>query len=230
MFKDKNINRRNKKDYRANLSEFAQAIQKGDQALADLLFGGVQLEAHKYAPDHSRCTYVEKPLPPDKKPRVTEKRICRCMYFYGKMAHCSSCSFPAKRGNGTPEFELSDYEQPTWYLADNVGGIDLVWTWHGETYAVEVKPPNSTETLIRMVAEILTYNWQNPKNYKPAICFFQHNSEGKVSKQWREYLDWKNDPDFQTMIGKVHVFYITVDEGRFYIRHIRDEESEPLCE
>ncbi len=221
MFKDGEINRRNRADYGTNLRAFAQAIRAGKEELERFLLEGAALEPYEHIPDHTRCTYGKNPTL-----AVTEKRLCRCMYFYGKTAECERCPFPEKRKNGTPEIHIVDYERPTPYKAASLGGIDLVWERHGETYAVEVKPPNSTETLIRMVAEILTYTWGSP-GCRPAICFFRYDSAGKASKQWQEYLNWKDDPDFQVMMGTVRLFYITQDGARFYIH---DGEGEPICE
>ncbi len=108
--------------------------------------------------------------------------------------------------------------------------MDLIWTSpDGETYAVEVKPADSDEIIIRMVAEILTYTLPAdgyPALGKPAICFFKKNSEGKQSARWREYLSWKDNEDFNTILNCVHVFYFTW-EGNTLTIH--DAEKEPIC-
>ncbi len=238
MFKDRDLNHSNEKDYQANLKVLAEAIRQGDQALTGLLWDGIPPTlyepGHKLSKAHSACSHRK-----SDSTTVDEKRVCRCMRFYnGGSPKCQACTFPAKRANGTPAFQFTDYEYPTLYNVPKLGGIDLVWTWHGKTYAVEVKPPNSDETLIRMVSEILTYTWHDSR-YQPAICFFKYKwdkdtfqSTQELSEQAKEYLRYRDNPDFpgrndfQAMMECVHLFYITLDEGHFYIH---DEESEPLC-
>ncbi len=235
MFKDRVKKCRTEEDCKKEFAELAKAIRQGDQALTDLLWDEapptLYEPGHKLSNSHSACSHRK-----SDSTKVQEKRICRCMRFYnGDRPKCQACTFPAKRTNGTSKFQLTEYEYPTLYNAPKLGGIDLIWEWGGQQYAVEVKPPNSDETLIRMVAEILTYTWHDSR-YQPAICFFKYKwdeetfqSTQELSDQANEYLSYRSDPDFQTIIKMkhLHVFYITLDKERFYIR---DEESEPLCE
>ena len=74
---------------------------------------------------------------------------------------------------------------------------------------VEVKPVDSTETLTRMIAEILTYTLDCAIEYKPGICFF----EG--SKQMEDFEKYRSNSDFQYILKFVKPFYIKiVEEGK----------------
>ena len=128
--------------------------------------------------------------------KSTEKRMCRCMYYYMKnTAICSTCML-SEKWNNIGEVQIVDHEVPTKYVKEKVGAIDLIIRDKGQLYAVEVKPLRSKETLARMFAEILTYtielNVQNEtERILPAICLF----EG--SEQMRQYFKLinKKNPD-----------------------------------
>lgn len=240
MFKDhRDINHRNKADYTKSLKALADALEKrkeDEDAFAQFLLEGQKFDPCDHSgADHSVCTHLN-----NNTSTVTEKRICRCMRFYGE-AECSmaaECLFPVKRRNDTSKlFKIVDYEQPTPYKAAKLGGIDLVWEWKGKKYAVEVKPPNSDETLIRMVAEILTYTWHDPR-YQPAICFFKYKCKlskdaktyevtQELSEQAKEFRRYRDNDDFKTMMKHVHLFWFSMDDDCFYIH---DGETESVCE
>lgn len=172
--------------------------------------------------EHIRCT-----LEPENAERVTEKRICRCWKYYNKNCHiikCGICQFKFKRKNAG-DIRIIDYEVPTVFAMEKLGGIDWLLDDGGKILATEVKPPESTETLVRMIAEILTYSIGT--DYIPAICFFKTTKSGELSKQCRDYLDFKNNDDFVTIKNKtgLRVLYITFDENIFIIH---DEGKDPL--
>ncbi|MFG6374063.1 MAG: hypothetical protein K1W04_08010 [Oscillospiraceae bacterium] len=231
MFKDKaGINHRNGKDYADNLHKLAQAIQKGKDAERKLLLNGSEI-TYKHSPDHSACTYD----PVNDSQRKTEKRLCRCIYFLNcpkvkeeQRAKCAACSYLYKTYTLNDGYVIQDYEVAAPYNEHN--GVDLIWTApDGKTYAVEIKPTDSAETIIRMAAEILTYTLTakgEDKLGEPAICFFKETSKGKPSAQWREYLDWKDNDDFKIILTRVHVFYFTSDGDRLTIHDTKDE---PIC-
>lgn len=231
MFKDKeNINHRNKEDYAENLHKLAQAIRKGREAERKLLLGGSEI-TYDHSPDHSTCTYDST----KDSQRKTEKRLCRCIYFLncpkvkdGQQAKCATCSYPYSAYIVNGGYVIQDYEVAAPYNEHN--GVDLLWTApDGKTYAVEVKPADSTETIIRMVAEILTYTLtvkDKDKIGEPAICFFKKNSKSRMSAQWREYLEWEGKEDFKTILSRVHVFYFTLEGDKLTIH---DTKEEPIC-
>lgn len=240
MFKNevKSLRRRSAA-YDAHLSRLAQALLErdrgGDAPLTALLWGGPGPEpyapGHKPGNSHDRCSRDE-----SDPPKPVERQLCRCMLFYGRdPAKCRTCSYPTKWKNATPAFHLTDYEHPTPYREKGLGEIDLLWTWKGTDYAVEVKPPNSRETILRMAAEILTYTWHDHR-YAPAICFFkykweqdkatgQYRSTKELSEQAKEYYVRRNDDNFQTLLRAVRLFYITLDHDAF---SLHDNGEKPL--
>ena len=108
---------------------------------------------------------------------------------------------------------------------ENLGRIDWLLDDNGNMLASEVKPPNSSETIVRMIAEILTYTIDTP--YTPAICFFKTTNEGHFSKQCKDYLKFKNNEDFLKIKKKTNlrILYITYNENTFTIH---DAEKEPI--
>lgn len=236
LFKDKdNINQRNKDTYRNNIKELADLIREADKNntsysdfLLDELF--IPKPKKKYQFDqekHSSCKYKDSHGKTDKK---TEKRICRCMKYYNpKSDICQKCSFEQKYSN-KGKYIVSDYEVPTKYVIKSVGKIDLLIEGDGKKYAVELKPEGSNkETLVRMIAEILTYmldiDKDKYKDCKPAICFF------KNSVQYKDYIEYQNDENFKFLLTKVDVFYITYDVNGDVAEYIiHNHKNEPICE
>ena len=96
----------------------------------------IDKKEHKY--DHTECKGC------DTETR-TEKRICRCMYYfnqneYPKRCDNKSCKF-YKKWKNVGDIEIVDYEVPTKYVIDQVGGIDLILKdKNGKLYGAEVKP------------------------------------------------------------------------------------------
>lgn len=225
-------------EYEARRKELAQAIRGADRApgtaLRDFLFP--QAPSYEHHGDHSVCGYRDG----SDNGRDTESRLCRCLYFLHSPSEsisrprqeekCRRCTYPHKpvfRGGG---YRLLDYEVAV--PCNHKRGIDLVWEGpDGKTYAVEVKPQDSAETILRMVAEIRTYTlflpeWNGVKLW-PAICFFQKREDGTSdSAQWMEYLGEKDQEDFQTILSGIHVFYFTVEHG---VHILHDGEKEPIC-
>ena len=137
--------------------------------------------------------------------RRTEKRICRCMFYYGKDEEkCSACPLEEKYVlSDTSKYKIIDAEMPTIYKIEKCGGIDLVLEDSTSTYAVEVKPYYSTESIIRMIAEIYTYTIEPDfKDMVKSIAFFEDSS------QHNYYDKYKTDPLFKQLFDKVTVFLI----------------------
>ena len=140
------------------------------------------------------------------------------------MIKCGVCEFEFKRTN-VGDIQILDYEVPTEFAMEKLGGIDWILDDVGQALATEVKPPESTETIVRMIAEILTYTVGT--SYTPAICFFKTTREGHLSKQCEDYLDYKDNVDFQFIKNKtgLRILYITFDDINF---SIHDAEKEPI--
>ncbi len=114
-------------------------------------------------------------------PKETEKRICHCMYYYGKsMVQCErvKCQL-IHRWKNVGNIGVTEFEIPTKYVMKGVGGIDLILDDH---YAVEVKPPQSInpESVSRMFLEILTYTVGRKDRYSPGIMVFNGSSQWKM--------------------------------------------------
>lgn len=180
---------------------------------------------YEHADNHSGCTYSDDAGNAD---RITEKRICRCWNYCNKNIHkekCLACSFGFKKSN-KGDIAILDYEVPTKFNMEKLGGIDWLLSDGAGEIAAEVKPPDSPETLVRMIAEILTYTIGT--DYTPAICFFKTQQDGtSPSAQMRDYMTYKDNADFLSIKHKtgLRVLYITFDDSSFMIH---DTEKEPL--
>lgn len=170
---------------------------------------------------HLFCTMLESAS----QERITEKRICRCWCYFNKEdkgQDCSACKFSFKKSN-VGNFQISDYEVPTEFAMEQLGGIDWLLKHDGRLIAAEVKPPNSSETIVRMIAEILTYTIGTA--YVPAICFFKTDMGGNPSKQYIDYLKYRDNQDFQLILSRtcLEVLYVTFDKDTFSIHNVKDK-------
>ena len=239
MFKDNDtINQRGPAVYASNLKALADVVRENglrSKAVREFLMEGAVPEATPHRPNHAGCSYRNADGAINRI-SVTEKRICRCMYYFNRLEasqkqqeKCEGCDFPGKRKN-ISDYTILDYEVPMPYVVSGAGGIDLlVESPNGKIYAVEVKPDDSKETLARMIAEILTYceisdytvlNRGCSLPVQPAICFF------KNSQQWEDYFKLQSNSDLEFLLGLIKVFYITQDDSVF---EIHDAEVEPIC-
>ncbi len=205
-----------------NLKCLADHIVKGDYE--EQMLPQEQRNKYPHKDEHIACDFNKN----DDPKKTTEKRICRCLCYYNKDSHiqkCSECDFTFKKKN-IGSIHIVDYEVPTLFNTKGVGGIDWLLCNDQELIATEVKPPDSTETLVRMIAEILTYKIGTA--YRPAICFFKHTKDKiKLSKQCQDYIKIKDTDEFHTIVKKtkLKVLYITFDDNSFIIH---DTETEPL--
>ena len=228
LYKDhEKINHRNIKEYLENIKDLAENIHNTKELDSDcFLLENALIEKEKpHIPDHSKCDFMTSEKDSNK---ATEKRICRCMKYYNQ-EKCNECEFEQKMYlQNSDRYEVVDYEVPMDYVMKNIGGIDLEIKDRktGIIYATEVKPENSNETLVRMIAEILTYTiGKVTDTYKPAICFF-YNSKQKEDFCKKEIQE---NEDFKFLMTLVDVFYITYeieDNVAKYIIH--DNKEEPL--
>ncbi len=201
-FKDmETINHRNKDDYLENFKKLEKKINDAKNPRAENVFVNKKLLTDKkHVGSHIECSMNEKDSP-----RITEKRICRCMYYYNKKEEqCNKCPLKYKYNNISKEYDIIEAEIPTIKVIKKCGGIDLVISKKDDfnvKYAVEVKPKYSKETLVRMIAEIYTYTAETEfKKYKKAIAFF----EG--SKQDEDYEKYKDEAYFKNVIKEITIF------------------------
>lgn len=208
LFKDNTtINHRSKQ--KENLKRIAEALK--EENLAEFLC--IKKGQYENQYEHNNCAKVQTE-------KITEKRRCRCYFFINKEGGCDGdcplCGqIPAAIAD-SDKFQFIDYEVPVGNT-EKVGNIDLLLQHGGKTYALEVKPPKSDETLARMLAETLTYTYlanQNKstlekygnKQFQPAIAFF------KGSKQENDYETYKSEDDLGIIWEKVKVFRLTEND------------------
>lgn len=127
-------------------------------------------------------------------------------YYDNKSDKCIVCPLALKYNNVSTNYSIVEAESPTEYVIKTCGGIDLIITdSKNKTYLTEVKPKNSKETIVRMIAEIYTYTigFEGEKE----IAFF----EG--SQQEKDYKKYYNNKYFRKIIDKVTVFKFVEKEG-----------------
>lgn len=208
LYKDKSgINRRNKKEYDLNLKDLAELVKNaeknsdGKPLLQEKLLNNAERNK-KAHPVHEQCDFPKESYKPD---YIDEKRICRCMKYYGQDKKlCDKCELKQK-WNNVGKFKITDYEVPMEYVISNVGGIDLLID---NQYAVEIKPEGSQETLVRMFAEILTYTIDS--SYQPTICFFKHSKQMQDFERYRA----ENNESLKLLMEYVSVFYISYKQSQ----------------
>lgn len=212
LFKD----RINKTDMAVLAKELISAIEAGENTLLLLLLGTTEPELYSehgsYGKEkqkqHNHCGGLRKEA-------FTEKRLCKCLYYRNGAYHnpdeCSKCDFQ-DRFDIVGDYRISDYEVPAHYYGKGIGEIDLIISDGKKLYATEVKPyKGNDETLLRMVAEIMTYTIGYPVGeYEKAIAFF----EG--TKQAGEFEDMT--PEIAELLQKaeITVFCFKEEEGKKY--------------
>lgn len=176
-------------DYDVLIKELSAAIDGSTRTLTKLLFGTETPDLYSnhgtyQLGQHSRCSGLNSQ-------RYTEKRLCKCLYYLNSTHSkcCDKCNFQ-KRYEIVGDYQITDYEVPAFYYGDGVGEIDLIISKDNICYATEVKPyKGNNETLLRMIAEIMTYTEGCPAGtYKKAIAFFKENrDDGEKTAQQKEY-------------------------------------------
>ena len=208
-----------KTHYSSLILSLYAALDEGSEALKSLLFGNTTLDTYEkhgtYAEDqHTNCSGLSGTA-------YTEKRLCKCLYYYNSTysKNCESCQF-VNRYKVSGNYLIEDYEVPAYYYGDGIGEIDLVITDGIDHYATEVKPAKdefdpadkgNQETLLRMIAEILTYTYGYPAGkYRLAIAFF----EGTV--QEAEYLHLPHEMKELIKKAQITVFRFEKDGKKAY--------------
>ena len=134
---------------------------------------------------------------------------------------CEKCAF-LDRFEVIGDYRITDYEVPAFYYGDGIGEIDLVISKDDIHYATEVKPyKGNKETLLRMIAEIMTYTEGYPMgHYKKAIAFFEKNrDDGEKTAQQKEYES--ADPALLALLKKADITVFRFEEA--------DRSSYQIC-
>jgi len=193
------------------INELLTAIDKGDEALKILLFGEANPDEYsgKYKlGDHKNCTPVEGY-------HDEERTLCKCMYYFNSnhSKNCDTCLNNDKQYSVSGDYEIIDYEVPAFYKPTGVGNIDLIIREKSTNvlYATEVKPYDSTEFLLRMIGEIITYTYGDD-TYKRAIAFFEkkRGTDGDVTHQQKEYD--KADRGIMNLLKKLDITVFRFEE------------------
>lgn len=196
LFKDK-ITR---KEYAVLAKELLNAIDRGEDDLKKVLIGCENPELYSshgtyQEGGHNRCGGL-------KGSRFTEKRFCKCLYYrngkYHNPEECRKCDF-VDRFDVTGNYQITDYEVPAYFYGKGIGEIDLIISDGKTQYATELKPyKGNEESLLRMIAEIMTYTIGYPAGkYAKAISFF----EG--TKQNAEFE--KAIPEIKELLAKADI-------------------------
>ena len=196
LFKDKIT----KKEYTVLAKELLNAIEMGEDALKKVLIGCENPELYSshgtyQEGGHNRCSRL-------KGNRITEKRFCKCLYYrngkYHNPEECRECDFK-DRFNIIGNYRITDYEVPAYFYGKGIGEIDLIISDGKTQHATELKPyEGNEETLLRMIAEIMTYTIGYPEGkYVKAIAFFQG------TKQNDEFE--KAAPEIKELLAKANI-------------------------
>jgi hypothetical protein len=155
-------------------------------------------------PDHRFCSGF-----PKSERSGGEKQICHCMFYYNsefpKDYH--NCELTRWKNDGTTQIE--EFEYPSKYDIPGIGGIDLVFNYKNVIYGAEVKPPNSNETVSRMVSEILTYSVVDRLlEFEPAIAVFRGSNQYNTIAE----LEKRKDEDWLEITKHITVFVIDYEK------------------
>lgn len=199
-------------DYDVLIKELSAAIDGGTPTLTKLLCGTETPDLYSnhgtYQPgQHNHCAGLNSE-------RYTEKRLCKCMYYLNSThsKRCDKCAFQ-DCFEIVGDYQITDYEVPAYYYGDGIGEIDLIISKDSICYATEVKPyKGNNETLLRMIAEIMTYAEGYPAGtYQKAIAFFEKNrDDGKKTKQQEEYET--ADPALFALLKKADITVFRFEE------------------
>lgn len=209
LFKD----RINKTDRAVLAKALMDAMDAGEKALMELLLGTAKPERYREHGSyregaHNRCGGLDNNT-------FTEKRLCKCLYYRNSIYHnpeeCGQCGFQ-DRFDIIGEYRITDYEVPAYYYGKGIGEIDLIISDGERLYATEVKPfKKNNETLLRMIAEIMTYTIGYPVGkYEKAIAFFEGTRQAEEFK--------KSEPEIMGLLQKagITVFCFKKTGGKEY--------------
>lgn len=186
---------------------------------------------HTSGGKRERCAGVLKETEDQMTVKETEERICRCLFYTNNGSSnnpCDRCLFRSvyqKKNVGS--IYIKNYQVPAIYDMSGLGNIDWVLSDGNVTYAVEVKPADSTETISRMLAEILTYTVDRDGEFVPGICFFERTFDGKADSV--QYKDYQKNEALVTEICDLtgtHIFVIKPAGTTFTIEKLYIPQSD----
>ena len=196
-----------KEDKRVNqISKYKEKAEKfikdlNNKSLKDCLGIPKKLERNESVKKgwiHDKCVFKS-----GSSNTITEKRICKCFYYRNRCRKNSMCQKDnCKIRFFKKEYKLNncdvlDYEIPINYVTSKIGEFDLLIKYGNDSYAVEVKPPNSKETILRMILEILTYDFCNcynedcPDDYNHNISAIIKNVHPKEKSKLKDGIHYK---------------------------------------
>ena len=185
---------------------------------------------------HDRCGFTTD--------RRTEKRLCRCLTHYSlNNPDCKNCKVKSNEFFGKvvepTSARIIDFEIPVSIDGkDGIGEIDILLEKEGIYYCTEVKPIWNTETILRMVSEIITYTeilkecnreakeaFQKKYNVsiddcKKAILFMEGS---KQDNQWKPDQKYRNEYKASDRLRKIikeqgiTVFCLKIKDGKYFI-------------
>lgn len=167
--------------------------------------------------------------------RRTEKRWCRCLRNFAqenRNTDCDNCCINIDHNLAKPiaNAKIIEFEVPVSGDGnDSIGEIDLIIDFNKNKYAVEVKPMWNSESLLRMIAEIVTYcavveGYSAFKDKygecKKAILFVKDSEQ---YKQWTDenYRYYAND-EIRALIKHfdISVFCIEKLDDKYMIKDL----------
>jgi hypothetical protein len=185
-------------------------------------------DLYKY--DHDECLFETK--------RPTEKRLCRCLVNYNKentKAQCEKCALKNNEyfAKKVINAEMVDFEVPVSNDGkDSVGEIDLLFNFDNTLYCAEFKPIWNTESILRMVAEILTYTHVVENDKKPFIEKYGEYQKSillvKDSEQWKQWTRSESEYKFSACerlreiikMQKISVFCLELRKEGYFIEKL----------
>lgn len=213
----------------------------------DLLQGIKIIPRQSFVYDHDDCDFSD-----GKSTRRTEKRLCRCLVNFEKQGarkNCGACCMNithrlAKRvcGEKGAACAFLDFEVPVSPCSDDqIGEIDLILSFDGEIYATEFKPSWNTESVLRMIAEIVTYgafasaseNFPFPA-FKKAIMFMdadekvqlKNRTELRKPEQYRQFCEkgyrYGIDDSVRALLAKyeISVFCLSSEKEEYVVKKL----------
>lgn len=187
FYKDEDIKR-------VRYNDIVEERLSGDDYLTVLTEGVPRNGRDFYDYNHENCYF-------DSDSSNEEKRLCRCLTLYGtKGAKCGKCALKGKEyfARKVLNATVVDFEIPVSKKEDKVGKIDLLIDYEGVLYCAEFKPIWNDESLLRMVAEIITYMyvWETCNREAFDKKYHSHSREVKKaiffmegSEQYRQWTD-----------------------------------------
>ena len=231
-----------KSNYEKQIKELLKALDAGDEVMKMLLFGTAHPKRYEEAGGkYKRYKGTNGGLRADEiRPNACsglnedsdwEKGFFKCMFYWNKgvFSKCKECK-AGKRIRLVGDYKIMDYEVPAFFKEEGVGKIDLILEGNGEIYAAEAKPyrQENAETLLRMIAEILTYTLGDPAPsemgvYKKAIIFFEKTPAAKKSK---EQLT-PQEEEYQEAKKKASSMMELIRKAGITVFHFKDADISP---